>query len=185
MVREDVPAARQCDGPGHALRGVPSEGGQQRSAEHGLKGYGGSAAGAAAQCLWRQSADHVSAATTLFPPYLLTPSVCSGSPRRYLAAVADNCPADQMWCWAQCMDISTLSCASPICTDMHTGLPTDPNSMCMEMGTGKSYCEPQCDPPTNATFDGYCYGNGVSMFMQGFVSIIDKGILPSSHAHLH
>lgn len=82
-------------------------------------------------------------------------------------------------CWTQCYSVSDLPCGTNAeCVDTVTGEPVDGTIMCPSSG-GMSACELECltNEVGNATSDGYCYGNGVTMYMDGFKSIAaeDKG----------
>eukprot|EP01039_Chlorochromonas_danica_P008457 gene8457-9323_t len=119
----------------------------------------------------------------------LLPSACGGhlglwgeqkNKKRYLSTVGNSCPSGEIWCWARCMDASTLPCGSDaVCWNNKDNEPMDPNQMCMggdDDTTNGIYCGPKCvSTPSNSSSSGYCYGEGTSMFMQGFVSIVQEG----------
>jgi hypothetical protein len=72
-------------------------------------------------------------------------------------------------CWMQCMSVVGLSCGqSAECVDPATGQIVDGDTVtCPE-------CIPECvssSENSSSMFDGYCYGSGVTMFMEGFTSI--------------
>mmetsp|Transcript_1659 Transcript_1659/g.2921 ORF Transcript_1659/g.2921 Transcript_1659/m.2921 type:complete len:790 (+) Transcript_1659:117-2486(+) len=79
-------------------------------------------------------------------------------------------------CWTQCMSVAGLPCGLEAeCVDTATGEVVDGNIMCP---SDHENCELQCveqnDPNSeNSTdfYDDYCWGNGVTMYMNGFKSI--------------
>ncbi len=109
----------------------------------------------------------------------LLPAACGGEVgRRYLLAMTEACPSNQIWCWAQCMDVGDLPCGNDaVCWDSHANVISNGDNHCMTAGVPGGYCYPVCPNTTlsNSTYSGYCYGEGTSMFMQGFVSIVSEG----------
>jgi hypothetical protein len=78
-------------------------------------------------------------------------------------------------CWLQCLSTSDLPCGmNAQCVDTATGEPVDGTIMCPS-ADGMSACELECldvkSVQSSNTNTDYCYGTGVSMFMEGFVSI--------------
>jgi hypothetical protein len=109
----------------------------------------------------------------------LLPAACGGEVgRRYLLTVSESCSSNQIWCWAQCMDVGELRCGSDaVCWDSHENVISNGDNHCMASGVPGGYCYPICPNATlgNNSYSGYCYGEGTSMFMQGFVSIVSEG----------
>lgn len=113
----------------------------------------------------------------------LLPSACGGKLSHYKSTVQDNCAADEIFCWAQCMSLSEISCdkSDAICYNYRDETPSDPSSMCMQGDDdvhNGHYCRPACSSILNNDTDyssGYCRGEGTTMFMQGFISIVEKG----------
>eukprot|EP01034_Spumella_vulgaris_P034689 gene34689-42786_t len=104
----------------------------------------------------------------------LAPVACGGAGSAYgLLSSSTQCTADDgsdgIVCWMTCMSVSNLDCGTNAeCVDPATDQIVDGNTaMC-------ATCIPECvSSETNSTaFTGYCYGTGVSMYMQGFTSII-------------
>ena len=103
----------------------------------------------------------------------LLPSACGGPGRQLIVTVGDNCPADQIWCWARCMDASAVSCngnSELVCLDFDTQEPLSGDNMCMS--GSEIYCGPGCYVASshNSSANGFCVGDGTTMFMSGFVS---------------
>jgi hypothetical protein len=105
----------------------------------------------------------------------MLPSACGGNTNHYITLQDENCPSGQIWCWARCMDVPAGCTASDaLCIDTQDGSVWT-GGMCMG-NDGKAFCEPECFvTPTITDDDNYCNGEGVSMFMEGFVSIAEKG----------
>lgn len=112
--------------------------------------------------------------------WALLPSACGGASSGRVSVVADSCTADQVWCWAQCMDASTLDCSSDqyaACYDYQTQTVVSGNSMCMggdDDTYNGIYCRPTCITNTSlvqTSSSAFCVGKGTTMFMQGFTSM--------------
>lgn len=91
------------------------------------------------------------------------------------------CGADNagVMCWTQCQDPSNLPCGtSAQCVDTVTGEIVDGNDHCPE--SDMSLCELQCvedisdgGNSTDSNSD-FCYGSGVTMYMDGFYSTLQE-----------
>ena len=103
--------------------------------------------------------NHVTKSTDQSKLQQLLPSACGGElGSRYLLTTAATCSgANQIWCWARCMDTSSLSCnigntTSAICWDSHANTISG-GGHCMP----GNYCFPVCpnvtmSPSTTPTF---------------------------------
>jgi hypothetical protein len=90
-----------------------------------------------------------------------------------------SCPSGEMMCWGQCQSVSSLSCGSDaMCMNLQTNEPADPTKMCHGDSNYPDgiYCVLECPAGWNVTTasnDDYCYGDGTSMSMTGFFSIVE------------
>lgn len=120
---------------------------------------------------------------------LLLPAGCgTGNPAGPLSPVSysgygslatnDLCQLDGgtgVVCWMQCMSVTALPCGTAaVCVDTVTGQQVPGDAHCPE--SDLTACQLQCPttPPSNSTsasFDGFCFGSGVSMFMAGFTAV--------------
>ena len=103
------------------------------------------------------------------------PTACGNdnNDHRYLAS--SNCPVGTIQCWMQCMSTANLTCgASAYCYDTYAKIKMEGNKMC----SPSKACQLQCPIAENNTnnntkpFDGYCYGSGTTMVMEGMTSIL-------------
>jgi hypothetical protein len=100
-------------------------------------------------------------------------SVSSSTEGRIMTANDDNCPVGQLYCWARCMPTTDLPCGdNAVCFNSDTK-EISPGELHCSPG---SACNPTCldEPVGNSSSNGYCIGTGTSMFMQGFVSIVNE-----------
>jgi hypothetical protein len=81
----------------------------------------------------------------------------------------EACADDEVQCWQQCYSVEDLPCGTDaVCVDTVTDQIVDGSQMCPEAEMTTA-CELQC--VYNATeYDGYCYGTGTIMYMDGFRS---------------
>jgi len=94
------------------------------------------------------------------------------------------CPPGTIHCWMQCMSSSNLTCgASALCWDTYANKEMDGSKMC----TPSKACQLQCPIIKNDTiveeWEGFCYGSGTTMIMEGMKSIIfsKKGDTPCTN----
>ncbi len=105
----------------------------------------------------------------------ILPAACGKSRKLHLVATNSNddgddvvCPPGDVLCWMHCMSTANLTCGQDaFCYDSVSQQPIDGDKMC-------SSCSLECPLPINHTFNGYCYGSGSAMFMEGFESIISS-----------
>lgn len=104
-------------------------------------------------------------------------SVSSSSASYGVSVTANSCATNEVWCWAQCMDASAVSpCGADqylACYDYHSNSVVSGDSMCMggdDDTYNGIYCRPTCVLNTSSVVssDQFCYGQGTTMFMQGF-----------------
>eukprot|EP00633_Aureoumbra_lagunensis_P004313 CAMPEP_0197317184 /NCGR_PEP_ID=MMETSP0891-20130614/45943_1 /TAXON_ID=44058 ORGANISM="Aureoumbra lagunensis, Strain CCMP1510" /NCGR_SAMPLE_ID=MMETSP0891 /ASSEMBLY_ACC=CAM_ASM_000534 /LENGTH=415 /DNA_ID=CAMNT_0042807043 /DNA_START=696 /DNA_END=1940 /DNA_ORIENTATION=- len=104
------------------------------------------------------------------------------------AASSNQCKTqtgkDGILCWAQCVDITDISCSDGTieCVEFSTGTILDGSDMCPDHSFND--CGPTCmaaeqnnkSSSYNLYDDGksFCYGDGVTMYMDGFRSIFEK-----------
>ena len=99
------------------------------------------------------------------------------------SATAELCKTqngnDGILCWAQCVDVTSLNCAADQveCVDSSTGAVLDGSKHCDSHSFDN--CGPKCiSTPTNSSSflkeDGFCVGDGVTMYMDGFRSIFEE-----------
>jgi hypothetical protein len=107
----------------------------------------------------------------------IIPAACGGESHRYALTSSTACETNDgdagVMCWAQCMSVSGLSCGGDaICYDTGSNEEVDGNIMCP---SGMQNCELQCPSvmAANSTtsMGDYCYGRGLTMYMDGFRSI--------------
>jgi len=105
--------------------------------------------------------------------YEALPAACGKSRKLHLVMSSSNdddvvCPPGDVLCWMHCMSTVNLTCGQDaFCFDSVSHQEVDGNKMC-------SSCSLQCPLPSNNTFNGYCYGSGSAMFMEGFESILSS-----------
>eukprot|EP00633_Aureoumbra_lagunensis_P000067 CAMPEP_0197303866 /NCGR_PEP_ID=MMETSP0890-20130614/51910_1 /TAXON_ID=44058 ORGANISM="Aureoumbra lagunensis, Strain CCMP1510" /NCGR_SAMPLE_ID=MMETSP0890 /ASSEMBLY_ACC=CAM_ASM_000533 /LENGTH=522 /DNA_ID=CAMNT_0042783771 /DNA_START=167 /DNA_END=1735 /DNA_ORIENTATION=+ len=89
---------------------------------------------------------------------------------------------DGILCWTQCVSIEHLDCDEAYCIDYDSGDVLDGSKHCPG-GHSFDTCGPQCLLPNeeNGTLSGYdydtsgfCPGDGITMYMDGFRSIFEK-----------
>jgi len=94
----------------------------------------------------------------------------------------DDCNSNEVLCWMQCMDASSMSCGagtSIACYDEGSHEVVEGDIMCP---TGTENCDLQCvansellDPVKHT---GFCYGVGTDMYMDGFTSYVNNDETP-------
>ena len=115
------------------------------------------------------------------------PTACSGlgsGRSQSYSYIAKNvlCGSDNsgVMCWTQCMDTSDLPCGTNAeCVDTVTGEVVDGTDHCPE--SDMSLCELQCvgghdvnGGGNTSSSNDFCYGSGVTMYMDGFYSTLQE-----------
>jgi hypothetical protein len=134
-------------------------------------------AAASASSSSRSASASTSAASETLHKQLL-PSACGNSYESLALNVAEDCGANEIWCWARCMSTANLDCSSDeylACYDKQSHTVVSGDDHCMggnDDSTGGIYCQPTCVLNTTDVQTGsssqFCYGKGTTMFMQGF-----------------
>jgi hypothetical protein len=109
-----------------------------------------------------------------FSPETQLPAACGGEMDQFVLASSTSCETDDgevgVICWTQCYSVADLACGSnAVCYDLGTNEVVDGTTMCP---SGHTNCELQCvESSTDHNSSGYCYGRGVTMYMDGFRSV--------------
>lgn len=87
------------------------------------------------------------------------------------------CPPGSVHCWMHCMSSANLTCGdAALCWDTYSDKQMNGDKMC----SPSTACHLQCpivkNVSTTSNWDGYCYGSGTTMIMEGMKSVIfNKG----------
>ena len=108
-------------------------------------------------------------------PGAFLPAACEAS--QWSVFVQDvGCAENELMCWNKCQSVASLPCGMAAqCINLKTDELSPPTAMCMDGAyPDGTYCVLEClDHPANASsLDDYCSGEGTSMSMSGFVSVV-------------
>jgi hypothetical protein len=107
----------------------------------------------------------------------------------YMHLSTSQCTAEDgsagLTCWTQCYSVADLPCGLDAqCVYLATNEVVDGDKMCPDHDDGA--CQLECvdsdadNTSTTSSFDGYCYGSGTSMLMDGFtmMAFSNRGSVP-------